>query len=195
MGIRLESYNALTRKFETPYYVLLQRVQGSRNSDGERDREGQGERDEDEEEEDAPLRVHRHTLPPYIPLQNLVSKYLPLPSATQPSKRQKQDLGRFVRALRFEVVARSRRMEAVERLKENVEGRGGERGVRSVQAERQGGEIRVEWVDGVKAKIEVAERGDVVEVEVLGTDGRRERGLEGRILGRRVEDLEGLLGG
>ncbi|CAO2657699.1 Nn.00g038250.m01.CDS01 [Neocucurbitaria sp. VM-36] len=64
------------------------------------------------------LRIHKHTIPPYIPLQQLANKWLPTSSkdvenATNPD----QDLVRFGRSLRKELVAWHMRVQAVEDLR------------------------------------------------------------------------------
>ncbi|KAL2269497.1 hypothetical protein VTJ83DRAFT_1681 [Remersonia thermophila] len=64
------------------------------------------------------LRVHRHTLPPCIPLAGLAARHLPAPpkeDAAGPAKQQ--DLARFAHALRREVVRYHHRLGVVADLR------------------------------------------------------------------------------
>jgi central kinetochore subunit Mal2/MCM21 len=94
-------------KYVKPYYLLLKRVGRDRKS----------------------LRVHRHTIPVFIPLRQLEERYLPVPTATsrtgendilKPSKQKKQDLKKLVRELRRELVSWHLRSDAVDLLREEL---------------------------------------------------------------------------
>ncbi|KAL2020972.1 hypothetical protein VTK56DRAFT_7746 [Thermocarpiscus australiensis] len=108
LGLRIE---VVTRaRFLRPYYVLLNRPYPRR---------GGGRHY---------LRVHRHTVPPCIPLPGLAARYLPPPppngdgpdgggeEGEGPAKRQ--DLARFARALRREIVRYHHRLGVVADLRE-----------------------------------------------------------------------------
>jgi central kinetochore subunit Mal2/MCM21 len=76
------------------------------------------------------LRIHKHTIPPCIPLQQLANKWLPVNTkdgddAIDPE----QDLVRFGRTLRKELVSWHMRLQAVEHLQK-------EAGVLSVQSDK-----------------------------------------------------------
>lgn len=80
LGLRFEVMSKT--RFLRPYYVMLNRpYPDSRH-----------------------LRVHRHTVPPCIPLAGLAARYMPGPSAPDATQQTKQDFPRFVRALRREIV-------------------------------------------------------------------------------------------
>jgi central kinetochore subunit Mal2/MCM21 len=76
------------------------------------------------------LRIHKHTIPPCIPLQQLANKWLPLNTkdgdeAIDPE----QDLVRFGRTLRKELVSWHMRLQAVQHLQK-------EAGILSVQSDK-----------------------------------------------------------
>jgi central kinetochore subunit Mal2/MCM21 len=93
LGLRIEV--SVEGKFVDTYHVLLNRP-SSRNK--------------------ALLRVHRHTIPPCIPVTQLAAKYLPLPRRDA-SKTVEQDVIRFGRILRKELVAWHLRTTAVQNLR------------------------------------------------------------------------------
>lgn len=63
------------------------------------------------------LRIHKHTIPPCIPLQHLASKWLPVGGGKEGEEGREQDLVKFGRALRKELVAWHMRVNAVEELR------------------------------------------------------------------------------
>ncbi|RAR00689.1 cenp-o kinetochore centromere component [Stemphylium lycopersici] len=69
-----------------------------------------------DKESRKPLKIHKHTIPPCIPLQQLASKCLP-GSAKDEEHDPEQDLVRFGRSLRKELVSWHMRVDAVEELK------------------------------------------------------------------------------
>jgi central kinetochore subunit Mal2/MCM21 len=89
---------AIGGKFVETYHVLL----NWRSRDGSR-----------------LLRIHKHTVPPCIPLQQLVNKWLPT-SGKDEELDPEQDLVRFGRFLRKELVAWHMRAKAVEVLKKEA---------------------------------------------------------------------------
>lgn len=103
-----------------PYYVLLKRAGP----------EGQGQGQGEGEEEDAKrLRVHRHTIPAFIPMQRLERVYLPFATgdeneddALKPwkTKPRPQNLASFIRVLRKSLTAWHLRQDAVVHLRERL---------------------------------------------------------------------------
>jgi central kinetochore subunit Mal2/MCM21 len=65
------------------------------------------------------LRIHKHTIPPCIPLQQLVNKWLPATSKDAEVDPE-QDLVNFGRLLRKELVSWHMRLNAVEELKKEA---------------------------------------------------------------------------
>jgi central kinetochore subunit Mal2/MCM21 len=64
------------------------------------------------------LRIHKHTIPPCIPLQQLANKWLPQGKEdTESAKEPEQDLVKFGRALRKELVGWHMRLQAVHDLR------------------------------------------------------------------------------
>ncbi|KAJ4373847.1 hypothetical protein N0V83_002586 [Neocucurbitaria cava] len=70
------------------------------------------------------LRIHKHTIPPCIPLQQLASKWLPTTNTSSKdidnAADPEQDLVRFGRSLRKELVAWHMRVQAVEDLRKEA---------------------------------------------------------------------------
>ncbi|KAK4124999.1 hypothetical protein N657DRAFT_632921 [Parathielavia appendiculata] len=199
LGLRIEVTSRA--KFLRPYYVLMNRPYvGARH-----------------------LRVHRHTLPPCIPLAGLAARYLPPPSASSSSRSgggggggdggskdttTRQDLARFARALRREVVRYHHRLGVVADLrkaaglgrKKDVDEGDDEGGVgqgsRPVQlvdiapADAETKQITLEWADGRTGRLVMGDDGEIVKLVVLGENGRdREAGRD--LLGGavRVEEV------
>ncbi|KAK4043765.1 Cenp-O kinetochore centromere component-domain-containing protein [Parachaetomium inaequale] len=186
LGVRIE---VLSRaRFLRPYYVLLNRPfpgPGSRH-----------------------LRVHRHTLPACIPLAGLAGRYLPAPTPVKggggdgegKKRQQQQDLGRFARALRREVVRYHHRLGVVADLRKaaGIEGRRGAEGegeepgrlVDITPADAEAKQLTIEWADGRTGRLVMGDDGEIVKLVVLGENGRdREAGRD--LLGGavRVEDV------
>ncbi|KAF2489048.1 hypothetical protein BU16DRAFT_496923 [Lophium mytilinum] len=65
------------------------------------------------------LKIHKHTLPPCIPLAQLARKHLPQPNKNDGSE-PVQDLQKLVRAVRWEAQSWHLRVAAVERLREEA---------------------------------------------------------------------------
>ncbi|KAK3311352.1 Cenp-O kinetochore centromere component-domain-containing protein [Chaetomium strumarium] len=198
LGLRIEVVSRA--KFLRPYYVLLNRPYpgpgGSRH-----------------------LRVHRHTLPPCIPLAGLAGRYLPAPTvgaeksgssgrqdgdAGATRAPQKQDLARFARALRREVVRYHHRLGIIADLKKAA-GLGrtssglGESSERQRQpaalvdispADAEAKQLTIEWADGRTGRLVMGDDGEILKLVVVGENGRdREAGRD--LLGGavRVEDV------
>lgn len=174
LGLRIEAF--ANRKFTRPYYIFLnQAVPGS-----------------------ASLRIHRHTVPPAIPLAALGARFLP-----QPKKGidMKQDLGRFIRGLRGQIQAYHNRLAAIGSLRKGLkvdeilrlrdEGDDEAEGVMDISAiDAEAKQLRIEWTDGGVGRVEIGAQGQVQRCIVTDVEGRN-REKEREILGgqRRVELL------
>ncbi|RDW64226.1 putative cenp-o kinetochore centromere component protein [Coleophoma crateriformis] len=177
LGIRIEVGS--TGKFIRPYYIMLNKPYPS----------------------NALLRIHRHTVPPCIALDTLAHRYLPEPKVSGSTilKEKKQDLPRFVRAIRKEIVAYHNRITSIKHLRkqfkldENVSSKGKERErviVDISAADAEALQLRMEWVDGRIGRCLVDGRGAVKKCAIVGDDGR-DRETERRVVGgdKRMETI------
>jgi central kinetochore subunit Mal2/MCM21 len=169
--------------------------------------------------------VHRHTLPPCIPLAGLAGRYLPPPPATGKAKAsdegagsgraKPQDLARFARSLRREVVRYHHRLGVVADLRkaaglggrkkmEEGDGQGGEedgedgregqpQGIRLVDitpADAEVKQLTIEWADGRTGRLVMGDDGEILKLVVVGENGRdREAGRDFLGGAVRVEDV------
>lgn len=178
LGIRIEAFAG--EKFIRPYYVFLNKpYPGSKL-----------------------LRVHRHTVPPCVPLAALTEKYLPTPAAVTGDvlKVRKQNLPRFVTALRKEIASYHNRVAAIAGMRKDLgldvkEGREKGKGkggvVRDVSAaDAEARQIRFEWADGKIGRAVVGASGELLKCVVIGEEGR-DKPLERKMLGGngRIEGL------
>ncbi|RYP48535.1 hypothetical protein DL768_005614 [Monosporascus sp. mg162] len=174
LGVRFEVMSRA--RFARPYYVMLNRPYP-----------------------DSPrhLRVHRHTVPACVPLSGLAARHLPPPGPRSPdadadrgeeTARERQDLPRFVRALRRELVRYHNRVAVVGDLRKAVGLEGGRRRRESAEAETdrsaaiavvdvsaadaEAKQIRIEWTDGRSGRLVMNDDGGVVRMVVQGADGR-----------------------
>ncbi|KAK0633319.1 Cenp-O kinetochore centromere component-domain-containing protein [Immersiella caudata] len=178
LGLRVEI--ASRAKFLRPYYVLFNRPFPGSNA----------------------LRVHRHTIPPSIALVGLANRYLPFPKGEGGGK---QDLARFARALRREVVRYHHRLGVVADLRKAAglgkkRGNGGEEEEEGVEregklasitaADAEAKQITIEWADGRAGRLVMGDDGEVVKVVAVGDNGR-DRDVVRELLGgaTRVEDV------
>ncbi|KAL2149935.1 hypothetical protein VTH82DRAFT_7611 [Thermothelomyces myriococcoides] len=190
LGLRIEVFSR--SRFLRPYYVLMNRpFPDSRH-----------------------LRVHRHTLPACIPLAGLAWRYLPPPPPSKSSKeeedegragggkrKKKQDLAKFARALRREVVRYHHRLGVVADLRKAAgigktgQGEGGpedwpNRLVEIAPADAEAKQLTIEWADGRTGRLVMGDDGEIVKLVVLGENGwDREAGRD--LLGgaARIEDV------
>lgn len=191
LGVRIE---VMTRsKFLRPYFVLLNRPY----SGGERRRRS--------------LRVHRHTVPPCIPLGGLAARYLPAPpksagagegenGVADTSRGKRQDLSRFVRCLRREIVRYHNRVSVIADLRRAVGLDGKRRDAEELAeaspllaisaADTEAKQVRVDWKDGRSGRLVIGDDGDVAKLVVFGDTGR-DRELTRELLrdGSRLEDV------
>ncbi|KAK4234034.1 hypothetical protein C8A03DRAFT_47545 [Achaetomium macrosporum] len=192
LGLRIEVVSRA--RFLRPYYVLLNRPYPG-------------------PEASRHLRVHRHTLPPCIPLAGLAARYLPAPTVGGKSgsssredgdagaarAQQKQDLARFARALRREVVRYHHRLGIIADLKKAAglgrprsgEGESPERQLVDISpADAEAKQLTIEWADGRTGRLVMGDDGEILKLVVVGENGRdREAGRD--LLGGavRVEDV------
>ena len=168
LGIRIDICGR-DGKFAKPYYLLLKRVGSDKKA----------------------LRVHRHTIPAFIPLEKLQERHLPEPpeldddnASTKAWKQRKQDLRKLVRELRRELVAWHIRKDAIAWLREQLgisEGSGDNESIsnrRIVLLEATSIEanfVRVKWADGRTGRFRISNQGFVEQITVLDDNGRDKR--------------------
>ncbi|KAI9751896.1 MAG: hypothetical protein M4579_005853 [Chaenotheca gracillima] len=171
-GVRIEAF--VKDKFDIPYYLLMNRHPS----------------------QPTYMHIHKHTVPPSIPLRHLVAKYLPGPespflTAGRKSMRS-QNLPRFVRELRRDLIAFHLRKASVEHLDHMCASMvqpfaSTMRSVTAVDAEYR--DICLEWRDGKIGRLRISKHG-VVERSVV-IQSERDRDLERKLLKERgrLEDL------
>ncbi|KAI1960373.1 hypothetical protein LOZ58_004096 [Ophidiomyces ophidiicola] len=187
LGIRIDVVQKGGQYCE-PYYVLLKRTGSDKNA----------------------LQVYKHTIPAFIPLEQLQAAYLPVPDVSLYQEDnpkvvpKKQSLTKFVRALRQELVAWHLRRDAVDWLQESLGGirdtnhdqtlgqsLGAELGIvtlRSASLETR--LIRLEWRDGRVGRVSLSNKGYVDRAVVF--DGQmRDKSMENILTAgdRRVETM------
>lgn len=192
LGVRIE---VMTRsKFLRPYFVLLNRPYSGN------------------EQRKRFLRVHRHTVPPCIPLAGLAARYLPAPRPARPggengdaAPERRQDLSRFVRCLRRDIVRYHNRVSVIADLRRAVGLDGKRRDAEELAesspllaisaADTEAKQVRVDWKDGRSGRLVIGDDGDVVKLVVFGDMGR-DRELTRELLseGSRLEDVARKLG-
>ncbi|KAL1876249.1 hypothetical protein Daus18300_002877 [Diaporthe australafricana] len=188
LGVRVE---VMTRsRFLRPYFVLLNRpYSGS-------------------EQRRRFLRVHRHTVPPCVPLSGLAARHLPAPRPPRtggedgddaPPERR-QDFSRFVRCLRRDIVRYHNRVSVIADLRRAVGLDGKRRDAEELAegssllaisaADTEAKQVRVDWKDGRSGRLVIGDDGDVVKLVVFGDMGR-DRELTRELLsdGSRLEDV------
>ncbi|KAI1092115.1 Cenp-O kinetochore centromere component-domain-containing protein [Rostrohypoxylon terebratum] len=191
LGLRLEiMYKA---RFLRPYYVLLNRpYPGSRF-----------------------LRIHRHTVPPCVPLPGLSARHLPPPPPPSAGKERdgngdgddegapkKQDLAAFVRALRRELVRYHNRTAVIGDLRSEA-GLEKKKATKEVDvpivdisaADAQAKQIRVEWSDGRSGRLVISDDGDILKMVAQGENGQDREAVRQLLGGSvRVEEVVKRLG-
>jgi len=152
------------------------------------------------------LRVHRHTVPPCIPLSGLAARHLPPPKKRRDDEATggstgddpKQNLVQFVKTLRREMARYHNRVGAMADIRRAVglaRPRGGEDVTQTsmvdVRAVDPGAkQIRLEWSDGRSGRVVVDDDGKVVKLVVFGSRGRdRETARELYSEDMRIEDF------
>lgn len=123
------------------------------------------------------LRIHRHTLPPAIPIAGLSARHLPQPTPERETP-AKQDLDRFVRALRREIVRYHNRMGASADLRramgvqEEKEHLGPDDVVDVGIADIEAKQIKLTWADERSGRLVMDDDGKVTKFMVFGNQGR-----------------------
>ncbi|KAK7414456.1 hypothetical protein QQZ08_012535 [Neonectria magnoliae] len=154
LGLRFEVLSQ--GRFLRPYYVMLNRpYPGSKH-----------------------LRIHRHTLPPAIPLAGLAARHLP-PQRSGSDESAEHDLGRFARTLRREIVRYHNRLGVSadlrrglglhEQTAENLTANDiVEVGIADIEAKQ----IRFTWADERSGRVVMDDDGKVLKLMVFGKQGR-----------------------
>jgi central kinetochore subunit Mal2/MCM21 len=179
LGLRIE---AMTRaKFLRPYYVFLNRPYASAP------------------EHRKLLRVHRHTVPPSIPLAGLAARYLPPPplststrdgdggdevarDGTHGQGTANQDLARFAKALRREIVRYHNRLSAIADLRKTA-GLNKKKSAEDQEepenalldilpADAEAKQIAIQWSDGRTGRLVMDDDGEVAKLLVFGEKGQ-----------------------
>lgn len=176
LGLRIDVSNA--GKFVRPYYIMLNKpYSGS-----------------------ASLRIHRHTVPPCIPLASLAAKYLPAPKVFEGIVKEKQqNLTAFARKLRREITGYHLRITSIKHLRKRFslderlsrKGKENEREIADISAaDAEAKQVRIEWVDGKIGRCVVGMNGEVLKCVMIGEDGR-DHETERRVLGgdKRMEGI------
>ncbi|KAF5017834.1 hypothetical protein F66182_10205 [Fusarium sp. NRRL 66182] len=154
LGLRFEVMSK--GQFMRPYYVMLNRPYfNSKN-----------------------VRIHRHTLPPAIPLTGLAARHLPAPRPESDDP-PRQNLDRFVRTLRREIVRYHNRLGVSADLRRSLglhERRGDtimpddivDVGIADIEAKQ----IRFSWADDRSGRVVMDNDGKVVKLMMFGREGR-----------------------
>lgn len=145
------------------------------------------------------MKVHKHTLPPHVGLKNFVHRYLPIPDSTQASP--KQDLMRFARAIRKELVSHQKRLGVVSQLaqqaglgseKENAAAitKKGKAGIAKIkEADSSAMSMEISWADGAVGRVQLAKDGSIERVSVRTAAGKRTIGVGTRLKDRETKIL------
>ncbi|OAA61614.1 Centromere protein Cenp-O [Niveomyces insectorum RCEF 264] len=192
LGLRLDIM--MGAQFLRPYYVLLNRDVNQRRTRSRPQQDGTSKAS-------GPLRVHRHTVPPSIPLAGLATRYLGTPSrissssssSSSPSQAASPDLYGFARALRRALVGYHNRLAVIGDLRRAVQQQTSANAAAestsgdadSVQnskalvdvsgADAEAKQIRLDWTDGRTGRLILDDDGDIQNLVVIGTAGVRDR--------------------
>lgn len=185
LGVRFDVCNS--GRYIRPYYVMLSRATGTKNH----------------------LRVLHHTCPPCIHITALAARFLPSPrvkecqGAAVAEGPSKQDVTRFVRSVRREIVSYHLRLQSIKHLRKqfNLDEKSKVSAKKKTQSadqvihdvtaiDAEAKEVRIEWTDGQIGRAVVNANGEIMKCVILGDDGR-DRENERRILshGRRMEQI------
>lgn len=159
LGLRFEIMSKA--KFVRPYYVMLNRPYANRRH----------------------LRVHRHTIPQCIPLSGLAARHLPPPTNKNDDDEASkvQDLSRFARALRRELVRYHNRAAVIGDMKKaaglgSKKSPGQEPSETAIldisAADAEAKQISLQWRDGRSGRLVMNDDGAVVKMVVQGDNGQ-----------------------
>lgn len=156
LGVRFEIMSA--GQFLRPYYVMLNRPFANKRI----------------------LRVHRHTIPPAIPLNGLAARHLPQPPKRGSGRQQqRQDLERFVRTLRREIMRYHNRLGVTADLRRSArltEQRQADSEIPAIVdvgvADVEAKQIRLTWADDRSGRIVMDDDGKVLKFAIFGPEGR-----------------------
>ncbi|KAH6956571.1 hypothetical protein HG530_002034 [Fusarium avenaceum] len=154
LGLRFEVMSK--GQFLPPYYVMLNRPYFNSKH----------------------IRIHRHTLPPAIPLSGLAARHLPTPRPESDNPTQ-QNLDRFVRTLRREIVRYHNRLGVSADLRRSLGLHDRmddivlpddivEVGIADIEAKQ----IRFSWADDRSGRVVMDNDGKVVKLMMFGREGR-----------------------
>lgn len=110
---------------------------------------------------------------------------------------KKQDLNRFVRALRRDIVGYHNRLSVIKGLRREFKldekvsrkGKDRERVIADITAaDAEAKQVRIEWVDGRIGRAVVDDKGEVKDCVVVGEDGR-DREVERRVCAGGMEGI------
>ena len=172
LGLRFE---VMSRgQFLRPYYVMLNRPFSNSKH----------------------LRVHRHTIPPAIPLGGLAARYLPAPPRRRDRKTE-QDLEHFVRALRREIVRYHNRLGVSADLrrglglhKQSLEEVSADNIVEMGIADIEAKQIKLTWADERNGRLVMDDDGRVIKVAIFDKEGRDWETAKGLLTnGEHIEDV------
>lgn len=222
LGLRIEVF--ARGRFMRPYYVLLNRpFAEGRNHGGGQSGKGSEKGNNGKEKSGRSrkggtggryanwLRVHRHTIPPCVPISGLAARYLPAPPSREEEGRE-QDLAKFARRLRRELVRYHHRLATITDLrrailaesesKQQQDEQQQEKPPNKIQditpADAEAKQITIEWEDGQTGRLVMGDDGEIVQVVALnggggGGGGGQQGGGSGS--GRDREVVRELVGG
>ncbi|KFA69830.1 hypothetical protein S40285_02469 [Stachybotrys chlorohalonatus IBT 40285] len=154
LGLRFEIMSK--GQFLRPYYVMLNRPFPSSKH----------------------LRVHRHTVPPAIPLSGLAARHLPPPAPARENP-PAQDLDHFVRALRREIIKYHNRLGATADLRRGLGLYQDVLEVLSAQSivdvgitDVEARHVKITWADDRSGRLVMDSDGKVQKLVVMGDQGR-----------------------
>lgn len=185
LGLRFEVMTHT--RFLRPYFVMLNRPYAQSKA----------------------LRVHRHTIPASIPLGGLAARHLPAPKSAKEDEPQgdrrdlkdQQDLSRFVRTLRRELVRFHNRTAMISDLRDVATAKRGpnsstlseadDAAIVNIQAaDAEAKQVSIEWADGRAGRLVMNDDGDIVKMVVQADQGRDRRTVRGFLGGAsRVEEV------
>ncbi|KAI1815627.1 Cenp-O kinetochore centromere component-domain-containing protein [Poronia punctata] len=181
LGLRFEVMSKA--KFMRPYYVMLNRPYPNNK---------------------RALRVHRHTVPPFIPLSGLAARYLPPPTAKDEDEGRQQDLSLFARSLRRELVRYHNRAAVIGDLRKAVglgskkapDDKDTETSIANVSlADAEAKQVTIEWRDGRTGRLVMDDDGEIVKMVVQGDNGQDRETVREFLAGAtRVEEVSQRLG-